>query len=329
MRLRWLLVCALVGGALFVGAAGSGASGPEICSATGPRVCLDVSDTPEIVAPSKAGSATYVDYVGTITNRDNQTATHVEAKVELSADLVLFSATSSRGSCDVAGKIVTCAIGRLAAGATATVEIAAQTPTTEGTVSAKYTVTFDEHTNDNGTKDPKQDTVEKTEQTPVDAVNGSAASFVPKGQNVDLTTDVTGNGVATAGDPLIGNVKITSPASSVTALIDEISAPVSCPDKVVCRGGDWLHASIPGAFSPPLAFPLRWDASLIPSGLNANKFALLYTECLDGCTLQVISKQCSSATPKSSELPCLFGVAKLDDGDWQATLFNNHNGYMR
>jgi len=66
---------------------------------------------------------------------------------------------------------------------------------------------------------------------------------------------------------------------------------------------------------------------LIPSGLTAKKFAILYTECLDGCQLQVISKRCSSASPATSELPCLTGVAKLADGDWQATLLNSHNGY--
>jgi hypothetical protein len=98
---------------------------------------------------------------------------------------------------------------------------------------------------------------------------------------------------------------------------------------VICRGGDWFHASIPGTFNPPLAFPLRWDNTLIPSSLTVKKFALIYTECLNGCPLQVITAKCSSATPKSSELPCLRGVAKMPDGDWVATLINDHNGHMR
>jgi hypothetical protein len=328
MRRRWLVALAFAGAAL-VGGASSGASGVEICAANGPRVCVDVTDTPEVVAPSKAGSPTYVGYVGTITNRDNQTATHVEAKVELSAELVFFSATSSRGSCTTAGNIATCPIGRMAAGATATVEIAAKTPTTEGTASAKYTVTFDEHTNDNGTKDPKQDTVEKTEQTTVDAVSGSAASFVPKGQNVDLTTDATGTGVATPGHPLIGNVKITSPANSLTAFLEEVSASVTCPTGVICRGGGWLHATVPGTFNPPLVFPLRWDDTVVPTNLNVKKFAVLTSECPDGCTIQVVSAKCKSATPALSELPCIWNVMELGDGDWIASLISTHNGYMR
>lgn len=328
MRLRRLIVVAFAGGALFA-SAGSVASGSEVCSASGPRICVDITDTPDAVAPSKAGSPTYVSYIGTIVNRDNQTATHVEAKVELSAELTLYAATSTRGSCTTAENVATCAIGRMAAGATVTFQVAAKTPTTEGTVSAKYTITFDEHTNDNGSKDPKQDTVEKTEQTTVDAVNGSAASFVPKGQNVDLSTDATGTGEATENDPLIGNVKITSPANSLTAFLEEVSASVTCPTGVVCRGGGWLHATVPGTFNPPLVFPLRWDQTVVPKSLSARKFAVLTTECLDGCTIQVVSGKCKSATPAPSELPCLWNVHELADGDWIASLISTHNGYMR
>lgn len=325
-----VIALAIVGaGVLMGGATTSGASGPEICSTTGPRVCIDIADTPEIVAPSKAGSPTYVSYVGRITNRDNQTATHVAAKVELSGGLVLFAAASSPGSCTTAENIATCMIGKLAARATATVQVVATTPTSEGSVSAKYVVSFDERANDQETKDPKQDTVMKTEETAVDAVSGSAASFVPKGKDVTLTTDATGTGVATTGDPLIGGVNIKSPSDSLTAMIEEVSAPVTCPTGVICRGGGWLHAVVPGTFSPPLVFPLRWDDSIVPSNLNQNKFAVLTTECLDGCAIEVVSARCKSANPAPSELPCLRNVAELADGDWIGSLVNSHNGYMK
>ena len=107
-----------------------------------------------------------------------------------------------------------------------------------------------------------------------------------------------------------------------------MTVTLPCPKKVICRGGDWFHADIPGTFDPPFAFPLRWDSTFIPTSLNVKKFALLYTECLDGCKLQVITSKCSSATPSASELPCLIGVEKLPDGDWVATLLNTHNGFM-
>ena len=58
--------------------------------------------------------------------------------------------------------------------------------------------------------------------------------------------------------------RATSPTAT-TALIDEVSLTLPCPKKVICRSGDWFHADIPGTFDPPLAFPLRWDRTVIPS----------------------------------------------------------------
>jgi hypothetical protein len=242
--------------------------------------------------------------------------------------LVLDSVTSSSGTCSIAAH-PTCTLGRLAGGANATVEFIARVPETEGTGTATLTVNFDERANDGPANDPKQDTVIVHEDTTVQIPDGSASSFVPEGASVSLTTDPTDTGVATASDPLIGQAIITTSPISTTASIDEVALSLPCPKKVICRGGDWFHADIPGTFDPPLAFPLRWDKTLIPSSLNAKKFALLYTECLNGCKLEVITRKCSSDMPPANELPCLGGVAKLPDGDWVATLWNDHNGWMK
>jgi hypothetical protein len=327
MKLRWVIVVGVVG-AMLLGAAGSGTSATEVCTASGPNVCVDLVGTPATVPPSEVGSPHYVSYVATIANRGQQSATHATADVALSGGLVLISATSTVGSCST-GAHPTCALGRLAGGSSATVQFVARAPEAEGSASASLTASFDERSNDSSTPDPKQDSVSDTESTLVKVLSGTAASSVPMGSSVDLTTDPTGTGVATASDPLIGAAEITESPLDTTALIEEVTAPLACPKKVICRSGDWFHASIPGTFDPPLAFPLRWDKTLIPTSLNARKFALIYTECLDGCPLQVITAKCSSATPKPSELPCLTGVAKLPDGDWVATLLNTHNGYMR
>jgi uncharacterized repeat protein (TIGR01451 family) len=327
LRLRWLVVLAFAGAALFGSGTGSGASTPE-CSASGPLVCIDLVGTPATVPPSEAGMPHYVSYVSHISNDGNQTATHVTADVDLSGGLVLVSATSSVGSCSVAGQ-PTCVLGRLPSGAEATVEFVARAPESESSASASLTASFDERTNDSSTPDPKQDSVTASEGTMVKALAGAASSFVPEGASVMLTTDPTDTGVATATDPLIGQAVITTSPLATTASIDEVTLTLPCPKKVICRSGDWFHASIPGTFDPPLAFPLRWDKTLIPSSLNAKKFALLYTECLDGCPLQVITARCSSAAPAAGELPCLSGVAKLADGDWVATLRNSHNGWMK
>ena len=326
MRLSWLVGLTFAVAALLGGGTVSGASTP-VCSASGPRVCVDLVGTPSTVAPS-GDTDHYVNYVAHIANEGNQSATHTGANLDLSGGLVLDSVTSSVGTCSITAH-PTCTLGRLAGGADATVEFTARVPKTEGTGRATLTVNFDERVNDGPANDPKQDTVILHEDTTVKIPDGSASSFVPEGASVSLTTDPTSTGIASATDPLIGQAIITTSPISTTALIDEVSLSLPCPKKVVCRGGDWFHADIPGTFDPPLAFPLRWDSTLIPSSLNAKKFALLYTECLSGCKLQVITSKCSSAAPPASELPCLSGVAKLPDGDWVATLVNNHNGYMK
>jgi Domain of unknown function DUF11 len=326
MRLSWLVVLTFTVAALLVGGTGSGASTP-VCSASGPRVCVDLVGTPSTVAPS-GDTDHYVNYVAHIANQGSQSATHTGANIDLSGGLVLDSVTSSVGTCSITAH-PTCTLGRLAGGADATVEFTARVPKTEGTGRATLTVNFDERVNDGPANDPKQDAVILHEDTTVKIPDGSASSFVPEGASVSLTTDPTNTGIASATDPLIGQAIITTSPISTTALIDEVSLSLPCPKKVVCRGGDWFHADIPGTFDPPLAFPLRWDRTLIPSALNAKKFALIYTECLSGCQLQVITARCSSATPATRELPCLFDVRKELDGDWVATLKNDHNGWMK
>jgi hypothetical protein len=326
---RWGYAIALALAALGLsGAAGSAASPNEMCATSGPNVCVDIVGDPATVPPSEADSPPhFVFYSATVANGGPQSATHVTADLELSGGLVLVSATPSVGSCSVDGEPI-CTLGRLAGGATATIDFVARVPETEGPASAKLTASFDETANDGPVADPKQDTVFSTDETTIQVLSGTASSFVPQGASVSLTTDPTNTGVATAADPLIGQAVITTSPTAVTALIDEVAGTLPCPKKVICRGGDLFHADIPGTFDPPLAFPLRWDSTLIPSSLNAKKFALLYTACLEDCELEVITSRCTSATPPASQLPCLRGVAKLPDGDWVATLISDHNGFM-
>jgi hypothetical protein len=325
---RWGIAIALVVLAAFglSGAVAWAASPNQKCTTSGPNICADIVGDPATVSPSKPDEPPhFVTYSSTVANGGPESATHVTADLELTGGLVLVSATPSVGSCSV-NAVPTCSLGRLAGGDTATIDFTARVPLEEGPASATLTATFGE--GDGPDADPTQDSVSSTENTTIAALPGTASSFVPQGASVSLTTDPTNTGVATASDPLIGQAVITTSPRAVTALIDEVTATLPCPKKVICRGGDLFHADIPGTFDPPLAFPLRWDSTLIPSSLNAKRFALLYTECLEGCALQVITSRCTSATPPASELPCLSGVAKLPDGDWVATLLNSHNGYM-
>ena len=126
MRLRWLIVLALAGVALVGGGTGSGATTPE-CSDSGTRVCADLVGSPATVPPTDAESPHFISYVSHISNDGNPSATHATADVDLSAGMVLVSASTSVGTCSVAGQ-PTCVLGRLASGAKATVEFVAQAP---------------------------------------------------------------------------------------------------------------------------------------------------------------------------------------------------------
>jgi hypothetical protein len=323
----WLtLICASL--VVVAGAAVSSAQGVEACTTSDPRVCVSVAATPEDVSPSREGSPTYVSYHVVASNRAVNTVTHAGLTATLPAGSSFFSATPDVGSCTGGGDSVSCQFGSLARGSTATVDIVVRAPSSEGDAVATFTVSFDERSNDGGQQDPKQDTVTVSETVGVAATPGTAASFVPKGESVKLSTDPTGTGVTTSGDQQIATAAITSSPTSTSALLEEVPGPLTCPKGIVCRGGDWVQATIPGTFDPPLSFGLRWDATLIPSGLTAKKFAVLMTECLDGCPLEIVSDRCSSSTPAKSELPCLRNVARLRDGDWIATLLNSHNGFM-
>jgi Domain of unknown function DUF11 len=326
---RWGIAIALVVLAAFglSGAVASAASPNQKCTKCGPNVSADIAGDPATVSPSKPDEPPhFVAYSSTVANVGPRSVTHVTADLELTGGLVLVSATPSVGSCSV-NAVPTCSLGKLARGDTATIDFTARVPLEEGLASATLTATFASDRRQGHR--PRRDSVSSTENTKIKERSGSAASFVPEGASVSLTTDPTNTGVATAADPLIGEAVITTSPIATTASILEVDAPFKCPRKVICRDGDWLEASIPGTFDPPLAFTLRWDRTLIPSSLSVKRFAMIYTEGLPGSKLQIISARCSSPTPKRSELPCLIGVAKLRDGDYVATLISNHNGRMR
>lgn len=313
---------------IILGAGVAGADPTEVCTTSGPLVCLSVSDTPETVPPSAAGSPHYISYHVVVSNGASNAVTHLTLAASLPAGSSLVSATPSLGSCTTGTGTPACTLGKLASGAAVTVDVVITAPGAEGTALATFTASFDEGFNDNPPPDPKQDVVSVTEATIVAATSGRASSFVPEGASVEISTDPTGSGIATPGDPQFVDATITSAPTALTASVEEVPGPLTCPKGVVCRGGDWMLATIPGTFDPPLSFALRWDKTLISSGQNSKKFTVLLTECLLGCPIEVVGARCPSATPAQSELPCLRNVRREQDGDWLATLLNSHNGYM-
>ncbi|MGH3338167.1 MAG: hypothetical protein ACRDPL_04965 [Propionibacteriaceae bacterium] len=216
---RWGIAIALVVLAAFGlslgGAVASAASPNQKCTSSGPNVCADIVGDPATVSPSKPDEPPhFVTYSSTVENRGPASATHVTADLELTGGLVLVSATPSVGSCSV-NAVPTCSLGRLARGDTATIDFTARVPLEEGTASATLTATFGE--GDGPDADPTQDFVSSTENTTIADLSGTAASFVPEGASVSLTTDPTNTGVATAADPLIGEAVITKSPIATTA----------------------------------------------------------------------------------------------------------------
>ncbi len=328
-RRRGLAAATVVVALGLLGGTASPASAASACATTGPLICIDVVGTPGSVSPSTVLSPTFVSYGVTITNRAPSTATHLTLKDTLPAGSTLVSATPSTGTCGSAAGVVTCTFGSLASNGQVTATVLVQAPATTGAVANTATASFDERANDAPAADPKQDTVTVSEPTTVQAIAGSAASLVPSGQEVRIDTDPTGVDVASPQDANIGKARV--PASEhppVRATLNEEIAPFTCPKKEVCRDGAWLHAEIPGTFSPALEFELHWSKTLVPAKQSVKNLSVLHTDCLVTCPVEIVARRCTSSTPLLGELPCLSGVAETAT-EFRATLHSKTNGYMR
>jgi hypothetical protein len=325
---RSILVAAVCAG-LWAGAGSAFADSPPCNPAD--LVCLQVSDSPDPVSVTTPSSATYVAYTATLINQRTANRSHLTLSDPAPAGMTLVSATPSSGVCATSPSGATCALGSLQGGTKATVTFVFTTPSTAGTVSNTLTAHWDENTNDSPGTDPKQDTAVQVETTSVSDTPGFAQTYLPPGLQGQLSTDPTGSNDPTATQTEVLQALIPPQTKALLARLARVAGPFTCPSGQVCRTGDWMQATIPGApFDPALRFTLHWDATLIQKGQNQNNLVVFYTESLDGTTpVTVVSRRCSSANPTLLEMPCLFGVTKEKDGDYSATLIQNHNGYMR
>jgi hypothetical protein len=311
--------------ALLAGAARSGATGHEKCTTSGPRVCISVTSSPNPVSPSTDESTTYILYSAVIANRSYQKAEDVEVDVALPDGSEFVSASPSTGTCSGESGSVDCELGTLSPWATAKLGVVVTAPAQEGQAAATFTVTF---VTGSDHYYPEHHSLQTVVLTEVKATEGDATTFVPAGASVTISTDPTGTGIVSPADPQSADAIVTTSPTSVTASLEEVAGPLDCPVNTVCRGGDWVLATIPGTFDPPLAFVLRWDRTLVPKGQKVKNFVVLRTTCLDGCPIEKISQKCKSRLPTVAEVPCLANIRKKH-GDWTGTLFDTHNGYMK
>jgi len=323
-----LFVVAGLGGAETVAAGESPCPPPD-----GRALCVSVTHTPVDVPAASAGAPTFVVYAITVRNAGRSTLTHTTANACLAPGAesagacgavppgaAFFSATPSGGACSISGSAARCELGSLAAGAVATIELVARAPTQPGAFQNVVTVSVKERGSDNPGQDPNEDTVTVSEGATALVPGGpNATSFVPRGIATELLVGAGGQS---------GQSKIPSQHDALTAALAITDEPkFTCPTREICRGGGWVSASIPGIFDPALQFVLRWPAELVPTRQTERNFALFYLAC-DTCTLEVIRTRCSSGTPSSGELPCLWNVRDLRSSGFEATLISAHNGKM-
>jgi uncharacterized repeat protein (TIGR01451 family) len=164
---------------------------PGTCPLDTVEVDLSVekTDSPD---PVTSGSA--VTYTITVTNHGSDDATGVMLTDTLPAGVTFNSATPSQGSCMEAGGLVTCDLGSLANGASATVTITV-TPFAVGTIVNTVSVTGNED-------DPDPSNNTDTEETTV----------VPLAISIDIKPGSFPNSIKLTGNGVIPVAILTTPS---------------------------------------------------------------------------------------------------------------------
>jgi uncharacterized repeat protein (TIGR01451 family) len=180
-------------------------------------------------------------YTITVDNNGPDTATGVTLSDTLPSNVTYVSATSTQGTCSKSGSTVTCSIGTLANGASATVTIVV-TPTTAGTINNTATVTCNEtDTNSSNNTATATTTVNAQPSTDLSVSKADTPDPVMVGNNITYTIVATTNGPSTAT-----GVTLTDTLPSSVTYVSATSTQGSCTrtgSTVTCSIGSLVNGA--------------------------------------------------------------------------------------
>jgi Domain of unknown function DUF11 len=301
-------------------------------------LCVTVSDTPDPVENSGSGNRTYIRYTTTVTNAGRSSSlSHVvlienlvdDASDQLPAGSTLVRVTSSRGTCSGSDPI-SCTIGTLKKGQSATVVAVFTAPSAAGPIHLTATGAFDERFNDQ--TGGKQDTTPPYVE-PTTVSTDADQTFVPKGNSGTFGTD--------PNQPQSANTRIPNAGNDVVASLDVLPADDFCLDgrvtinghTYVCRDGAFVESLIVNATGglysnsqDPPVYHLVWHSPLTFAFQNRNNFVVFDQE-TGSNHIDVISARCNNQPPPSSG--CLQNINPLADGGWSVDYVKPTDHRMR
>ncbi|HEX9756175.1 MAG TPA: hypothetical protein VGB26_00070 [Nitrospiria bacterium] len=191
-------------------------------------------------SPDPVLAGTQLTYTVTVTNNGPDNGTNVILTDTLTPGLTFISATPSQGSCSETGGVVTCPLGNLANGLSATVTIVG-IPTTDGSITNTATVSGNEGDPNSGNNSVSEITTVNPASSDLSIIKTDSPDPVLVGQNLVYTLTATNNG------PSIANgITVTDTLDSSVTFLSATPTQGSCFESggtVTCSLGTLSNGS--------------------------------------------------------------------------------------